>query len=107
MEPWANGPENTGPLLTGVTGNTSGSEPEDVQVRILGGQLVLTNQISGVFMARKYYSVQSSDDDWALVSPSGARVKLYSASRHGSSEAAFAAATKEANKRNLEITRRR
>jgi hypothetical protein len=59
-------------------------------------------------MARgKYYYVQQSGDDWALYSPAGVRVKLYSASRYGTSQAAFAAANREATSRNYRISVRR
>lgn len=53
----------------------------------------------------KYYEVVESNDDWALNSPAGLRVKLYTVSKYGTSYAAFAAATKECNKRNLKITK--
>jgi hypothetical protein len=51
----------------------------------------------------KYYEVVTAGADWALNSPAGLRVKLYTVGKYGTSHAAFAAATKEALKRNLKI----
>lgn len=58
-------------------------------------------------MANKYYEVVQAGSDWALNSPAGVRVKLYTIGRYGSSDAAFKAATAEANRRNLKITQRK
>lgn len=54
-------------------------------------------------MAR-YYEVVKAGDDWALNSPAGVRVKLYTADRHGTSAAAFRAANREAIRRNARIS---
>jgi len=51
----------------------------------------------------KYYEVVKSNDDWALNSPAGLRVKLYTADKYGTSDAAFAVANKECTKRNAKI----
>lgn len=51
----------------------------------------------------KYYEVVKSNDDWALNSPAGLRVKLYTVTEYGNSSAAFSAASKECTKRNLKI----
>lgn len=57
-------------------------------------------------MAGRYYEVVEAHDDWALLSPAGVRVKLFAASDHGSSEAAFKAASREATRRNTVIVER-
>jgi hypothetical protein len=57
-------------------------------------------------MANMYYEVNKRGRNWSVDSPSGTRHELFTVDHYGTSEAAFAAATRECNKINADIIRR-
>lgn len=57
-------------------------------------------------MAKMYYEVNKRGENWSLDSPSGSRYRLYTKKHYGTSEKAFAEATKKCNELNAAIIKR-